>query len=78
MTLTVLYGWTRESVAGASVFANLTHGVTDAEGRIRATTIGLCVQVAVTAKGYLDRRTRAGRQTMKHETPTTGPPAPRR
>lgn len=57
-TLTVTDGWTGSPVAGARVSAEGTDAVTDIGGEVQMTRpTGTCLQVAILARGYLQRRT---------------------
>jgi len=57
-TFTIVDGWSRQPVAGASVTANGTQALTDAAGQVRfPTPQSSCVTIDVKAAGFLDRRT---------------------
>ena len=57
-TFTILDGWSRAPVAGATVTANGQQAVTDGSGEIRfAWTSSSCMTMDVMAAGYLERRT---------------------
>lgn len=56
-TFTIINGWSREPVAGATVTANGGEALTDASGRVQfPATSSNCLTIEVKATGFLDRR----------------------
>ena len=57
-TFTIVSGWSREPVAGATVTANGGDVLTDASGQVRfPATPSNCLTITVRAVGFLERRT---------------------